>query len=158
MGAPEQPSEANAYLADHVARLGNSFYHWTGRSLFDPRMTPQEAARYLFHAPFAVVSHDHRPDPVFNYGNQTALALFGMRWEEFTALPSRLSAERQERAARERLLAAVAERGYVDDYRGIRIARHGRRFLIERATVWNVLDAQSRPCGQAAYFTEWRWL
>ncbi|SMF93600.1 MEKHLA domain-containing protein [Methylomagnum ishizawai] len=155
---PPYPSEDNHYLAEHVALLRDSHRHWTGRPLLDPRLTHEEAARHLFAAPFVVVSHDTAPDPLFNYANQTALALFAMDWEEFTALPSRLSAERINQEARAELLARVAERGYIDDYQGVRIGRHGRRFLIEAATVWNLLDPRGVICGQAACFKHWKFL
>jgi hypothetical protein len=152
------PSEDNAFLAPHIAILRDSHRHWTGRPLLDPRMTHEEAARYLFFAPFAVASHSADKDPLFNYGNQTALNLFAMDWEEFTATPSRLSAERALQAERAELLARVAERGYIDDYQGIRIGRHGRRFQIEQATVWNLRDARGVACGQAVCIKQWKLL
>ncbi|HCB13671.1 MAG TPA: hypothetical protein DEP36_08925 [Gammaproteobacteria bacterium] len=37
----------------------------------------------------------------------------------------------------------------------MRIARTGRRFMIERATVWNLTDAAGQRCGQAATFRDW---
>jgi hypothetical protein len=40
----------------------------------------------------------------------------------------------------------------------VRIGRHGRRFLIEEAVVWNVLDKRGIYQGQAASFRHWRWL
>jgi hypothetical protein len=55
-------------------------------------------------------------------------------------------------------LSEVSSRGYIDDYRGIRVAKSGRRFLIERATVWNLFDESGGPYGQAATFSEWRHL
>lgn len=153
-----KPSEENAFLVGHVAILRNSLRHWTRRELVDPRMSEPEAARYLFHAPFAVVSHNTAKDPVFDYGNQTALDLFGMSWEEFTALPSRLSAESVNQEERARLLAEVNTHGFIDNYQGVRIARHGRRFLIENAVVWNLLNPSGVHCGQAAMFPHWRFL
>jgi hypothetical protein len=157
MIAPPIPSEENGFLADHVAILRNSYRHWTGLELVPPRMADLEAARYLFYAPFAVASHNADKDPLFNYANQTALSLFAMSWEEITAFPSRLSAERVNQEARERLLSEVAERGYVDKYRGVCIGRHGRRFEIEDAVIWNLLDARGAACGQAASFEHWNW-
>ena len=50
-------------------------------------------ARALYEAPFALVSHNTDSDPRFNYANRTALTLFEMNWNEFTTLPSRMSAE-----------------------------------------------------------------
>jgi PAS domain-containing protein len=135
-----------------------SYRRLTGRDLVDPALSPVEQARAVFEAPFAVVSHDTAPDPVFNYGNRMALGLWGLTWEELTALPSRLSAEPVEQATRARLLAEVAARGFIDEYEGVRVTRGGRRFRIHRATVWNVTDEAGRPCGQAATFASWTFL
>lgn len=152
------PAEQNHYLDRHIAVLLRSFTHWTGRPLLDPGLGIADPARYLFHAPFAVVSHNADPDPLFSYGNLTALALFEMSWEEFTAMPSRLSAEPQTQAERQRLLATAARRGYVEDYQGVRIAKSGRRFLIQGVTLWNLIDEDHRYCGQAARYDAWAWL
>ena len=91
----------------------------------------------------------------FNYGNAAALRLFEMTWAEFTALPSRLSAEPTHRDERARLLDTVARQGFIDDYRGIRISKSGARFTIEQATVWNVIDDSGTLVGQAATFSAW---
>jgi len=107
-------------------------------------------------ASFAVVSHNTASDPVFNYANRTALQLFEMSWTQFTALPSRLSAEPMLQEERERLLQRVAERGFIEDYSGVRISASGRRFIIRNATVWNLQDEQGRPYGQAALLREWQ--
>lgn len=152
------PSEDNQFLVRHVALLCSSYRHWTGEPLLNPRMTDIEAARYLFSAPFAVLSHDTRTDPLFNYANQTALSLFGMNWEEMSGCPSRRSAETPEQAARDLLLKEVSEQGFSRNYRGIRIGRHGRRFEIQAATVWNLLDERRTYRGQAASFSHWNWL
>ena len=152
------PSVQNRYLAAHVARLLASLRQWTGRDLAQPALSPEEQAREVFHAPFVLLSHNTAPDPILNYANQTALALFDLSWEELTAMPSRLTAEAPAREDRARLLAEVSSRGFIDDYCGIRIARNGRRFLIERATVWNLIDENGAPYGQAATFSEWRFM
>ena len=73
-------------------------------------------------------------------------------------MPSRLTAEAPNQAERARLLAEVAVRGFIDDYSGVRIARTGQRFLIEQATVWNLLNDRGQRCGQAATFREWRFV
>ena len=153
-----RPAEDNDYLAAHVALLRYSFRHWTRRDLVDPRLTDTDAARFVFRARFVLVSHDTAPDPVFNYGNETALGLFGMPWEDFTALPSRFSAAPVSREDRARLLEQVTARGYIDDYQGIRIARGGRRFRIDKATVWNLVDQTGLIHGQAASFAHWAFL
>jgi hypothetical protein len=124
-------------------------------ALIPPGVPANEAARWVYEAPLAVLSHGDGPDPRFTYANRTALGLFEAGWEELLAMPSRLSAEPLAREERARLLAAVAERGFIDDYAGVRISRRGRRFRIERATVWTVRGPAGRAVGQAAMFSRW---
>lgn len=81
-----------------------------------------------------------------------------MSWDELTRTPSRLTAEAPNREERARLLAAVTQNGFIDDYSGVRISKTGRRFKISRATVWNLLDANQNYFGQAAMFSEWKFL
>ncbi len=152
------PSEANQYLYFHVGRLLASWRHWTGRDLVDPQLPEVERARQLFHAPFVVLSHDSAADPILNYSNQAGLAIFEFSWDELVQTPSRLSAEPMHRQARADLLAAVSRQGYIDNYRGVRVSKNGRRFLLERATVWNLLDENGAAYGQAATFSEWKFL
>jgi hypothetical protein len=150
------PSPANHYQVEHAERLRRTFHALTGRHLIDPAWSSEAGAKALFYAPFVVLSHDTAPDPILTYGNQTALKLFALSWEELTHMPSRFTAEAPNRAERARLLAEVTARGFIDDYSGVRIAKTGQRFLIEQATVWNLTDEDGRPCGQAATFREWR--
>jgi len=157
MSLPE-PSEKNDYLAGHISLLHSSLRRWAGRDLVDPTLNEAEAAKEIYYSPFAVVSHGIEADPVFNYGNRTALELFEMTWEEFTKLPSRQSAEAMSQEERNRLLADVASNGFIDHYSGVRISRSGRRFMIESATVWNLLDGNDAHCGQAALFEQWHFL
>ena len=69
--------------------------------------------------------------------------------------PSRLTAEPVHRDERARLLERTTRQGFVDDYAGVRISRSGKRFRIEQAIVWNVLDGEGRIHGQAATFDRW---
>ncbi len=154
----QQPSPANDFLADHIELLRSSFRHWTGRELIAPDLEPAEAARQLYLAPFALLSHDTQADPVFNYANLCAQKLFEMDWSTFTQLPSRLSAEAPVRGERERLLETVARQGYIEDYQGIRISRGGRRFKIDQALIWNVIDHTGQFHGQAAKLVRWTFI
>ena len=142
----------------HSQILAHSLKHWTGRKLLPSGYPAPEFAEQLFHASFVLVSHGMEADPVLNYGNAAALALWEMSWAELTRTPSRLTAEAPDRAERARLLAAVTARGFIDDYSGVRISKTGRRFKIARATVWNLLTEDGRPGGQAAMFNEWEFL
>lgn len=155
---PEIPSEHNDFLAPHIAIIRDCYRHFTGRDLVPPRMTHPEAARYLFEAPLVLLSHDTSANPLFNYANKTALGLFGMNWNEMMACPSRTSVERAGQEARQELMRRVAEQGFVEDYRGVRIGRHGRRFEIEGAVIFNLEDPLGKPYGQAATFKRWTFL
>lgn len=160
MALTAEPCAANGWLAEHAGLLLHTYRHWTGRDLVDPAgdstSNSSEAAKALYHAPFVVLSHDTAADPCFTYANLTAQTLFEMPWAEIVGLPSRFSAEAPVREERERLLRRVAEFGFIDDYRGVRVAKSGRRFQIERATVWNLVDEHGARVGQAATFAAWR--
>ncbi|MEC4686733.1 MAG: MEKHLA domain-containing protein [Nitrospirota bacterium] len=138
--------------------LLDSYAHWTGRELLDRLGSPEAHARALFAAPFVVASHGTEDDPMLNYGNRMALELWEMTWAQFTRTPSRLTAEPVNRAERERMLERAGTRGWINDYRGVRISGTGRHFLVEDAIVWNVVDAEGRTHGQAATFSRWTFL
>jgi len=67
---------------------------------------------------------------------------------------SRYSVEPLARQPRKRPLEAVARQSYIDAYSGVRIATSGCRFLIARATGWNLGEVEYQ--GQAAKFSAWR--
>jgi hypothetical protein len=152
------PSPENAYRSEHVQLLCRSYTRLTGETLVEANLSAHEAAIAILDAPFAVVSHDTAPDPIFNYANQTALKLFEMDWAEFTSLPSRQSAEPPNRDERARLLAEVSQHGYVKNYAGVRISKSGQRFQIQDVCVWNLTDEQGLYQGQAAFYRHWTYL
>ena len=134
---------------DLEARLISSYATVTGRDL----IADAGANGSLYDAPAVLLMHGSQPDPVFCYANRTAQTLWGYAWDEFTTLPSRLSAEPMARAERERLLREARERGFIADYQGIRIAKDGRRFAIRGVTLWNVI-CDGACLGQAAVIQE----
>lgn len=149
------PFELND-LAAHTALLMDSYARITGRKLIDVDPFSPSAADILFNAPFVLLSHGTEQDPVLNYGNKNALLLWEMEWEVFTSTPSRLTAEPMERGQREKLLRDAQRQGYSDGYTGIRISSTGKRFQIENAVIWSVIDQEGQYRGQAAMFPEWR--
>ncbi len=158
---PEQvlhPEKFTRYQ-DHAERLVQSFKHWTGRSLLSDRQIKEHnnLLEALYFAPFALCSHGgEKKDPIFNFGNQAALELFELSWDDFIVLPSRQSAEPISQAERAEMLQRVTQHGYIDDYGGIRISATGKRFEIRNAIVWNIIDPETREYfGQAAKFDEW---
>jgi hypothetical protein len=145
-------------MVQWIQRLLDSHRRWTGRELIARSGSPEDQAATLFAAPFVVASHGIETDPILNYGNRMALELWELTWEQFTRTPSRLTAEPVNQAERERMLTQAAERGFLDDYRGVRISSSGRRFLVENALVWNVVDEAGKKLGQAATFAQWKFL
>ena len=145
-------------IAAHSEVLVRSLKHWTGRDLLPGITAPAELAQGLYDAPFVLVSHGMQADPVLNYGNAAALALWELSWEEFIRSPSRFTAEAPNREERARLLAMVTAQGFIDDYSGVRISKNGRRFRIAQATVWNLLTREGNHYGQAAMFSHWEFL
>lgn len=126
------------------------------RTVGKPLVAPGQDAAWLYNdAPFAVLAHNTDADPVFIYANRTAQRCFEYSFDEFITIPSRLSAEAPNREERQRLLDAVARNGFIDNYRGLRIAKSGRRFWIESGTVWELTDEAGQRRGQAALFTSW---
>jgi len=135
-----------ALLTDSYARLVGT-----------PLVPPAKDAGWLYReAPFVVVAHGTDQDPKFIYANKAAQACFEYSWEEFMSLPSRLSAEAPDRAERQSLLAEVARNGFLCGYQGLRVAKSGRRFIIEDGVVWELVDRDGTRHGQAATFLSWR--
>lgn len=142
----------------HTQLLLDSYRRWMKQELIDRSGSELEQSQRLFEAPFVVVSHGAQADPILNYGNRTALELWEMDVDTLTSTPSRLTAEPVHRDERARLLARTVEFGFVDDYHGTRISSTGRRFRIEQAIVWNLVDADDVYRGQAATFSRWTFL
>lgn len=136
----------------------DSHRHWTGRDLVERTGSRSLDSQTLFNATIVVVSHGTEADPILNYGNRTALELWEVTWEQLLAMPSRMTAEPGDRAERERMLEAARKHGYHEGYRGVRVTSSGRRFLVENALVWTVLDPVGNRAGQAATFATWQWL
>jgi len=136
--------------AGRIALIASSFIRLLGRPLVAPS---DDVGVALWNAPDAIVAHGIEDDPIFFFGNRAALAAFETDVDNFTSLPSRLSAEAPLREERQMLLDRVSQDGFIDDYAGLRISSTGRRFRIERAIVWNIVDAEGIRRGQAATFT-----
>ena len=141
-----------AHAGERIAMIVESHARITGNDLVTPG---GDLARSLWLLPAVVLAHATEEDPVFFYANRAALELFEMPAADFIRMPSRYSAEPVARAERERLLGEVARNNFISDYSGVRTARSGRKFRIERATVWNLFDPKGSMGGQAASFSDW---
>lgn len=127
------------------------------------RTLPEQLAQELFQLDTVVLAHDGAdpggdPGPRLIYANAAALRLWHRPWSEQVGLPSRLTAEPQERPGRARMLVNAREQQALSGYCGIRVDSRGRRFQIRGARLWTLRDTDGAPCGQAAAFDDWWWL
>ena len=89
---------------DFFHLLVNNYTRAIGSSL----VTSKQGPGWLYNdAPFVLLAHNTDQDPRFIYANKSAQECFEYSWDEFVALPSRLSAEQPNRAERQQLLDAV---------------------------------------------------
>lgn len=138
--------------ARRIALIAQSFARLLGRPLVPPG--PDTVAA-LWALPAVVVAHGTEPDPLFFFANAAALARFESGVAAFIGMPSRLSAEAPVRVERQSLLDRVRRDGFIADYAGVRVSASGRRFRIEQAVVWNLIDDAGIMRGQAAMFDRW---
>lgn len=130
-----------------------SYRHWAGEDLVALTSDDEdEQARALFDAPFAVLAHDTRPDPLCVYANAAALAAFELSPAEAAVFRTRQTAEPEAREERSTALAGAEEAGLVTGYEGIRVSASGRRFRLLDGRIWTLLDDDGRRVGQAAAF------
>ncbi len=132
-----------------IALIASSFARLVGRPLV---ASGGDIVTALWETPQAIVAHGNEADPIFFFGNRAALRAFESSVEDFTRMPSRLSAEAPLRGERQALLDRVSRHGFIDDYAGMRVTATGRRFRIEKAVVWNLIDGDRVRRGQAAMF------
>ncbi|EIP89052.1 hypothetical protein A33K_15153 [Burkholderia humptydooensis MSMB43] len=152
----EAMSHSLALDPDFFDLLAVSHLRLIGTPLVDPAVPRADGPRWLYEdAPFCVLAHDAAEDPRYVYANRTVQRCFEYDWDEMTALHSRYSAEEPNRDERARLLESVRTRGFATGYRGLRVAKSGRRFWIEDVTVWNLIDRDGTYRGQAATYRRW---
>lgn len=149
------PRENESFIIKQCAIIDDSYKKWMGASLAPSHLSPEEKASFFLTAPFILLSSTPEKDPILNFGNQAALRLWELSWDRLTKLPGRQTAEFSEQKERDQFLKTVRERGFIDDYEGIRISGTGKRFKIKRAVVWNLVDSTGLFLGQAATFSEW---
>lgn len=145
-------------VQNHILRVLDSYRHFAGRDLVCISGNPDELVDEIINASYVLLSCGPEPDPILNFANKQALKLWEWEWDEMVRTPARLTAEADERPARKKLLEGVQNKGYADNYEGVRISSSGKRFLIRNASVWNVIGSDGTYLGQAAYFNEWKFL
>ena len=151
--SPKPESDCLARSPEFFALLTGSYARLVGVELVPPGCD----ANWLYQeTTLAVLAHNTDEDPRFIYANRVAQTCFEYSWDEIVRLRSRFSAEAPERGERQRLLDAVAARGFVSGYSGVRISKSGRRFWIREGVIWQLLDEKGVYHGQAALFRSWQ--
>ena len=137
--------------------LVESFFRLTKQNLIEKvsDLNALDISNALYHLPFGLVSHGIQSDPIFRYANLKAQELWNYTWDEFIQIPSRFSAEPIAREERQKLLEKSTQYGYVDNYKGVRITKQRKRFLIENTLLWDVIDNTGIKHGQAALIKSW---
>lgn len=141
-------------------QLLESYKRETGRQMFEESLDIMEAPRALYEAPFVCLAHDGGKDPIFTYANEAAQKLWEVNWDDIVGVPSRKSAEEVEdiQSDRESALREAEEKGFVDNYSGVRISSKGKRFEIQNATLWTIKGTEGEKVGQAAVFSGWNFI
>jgi hypothetical protein len=142
------PDAANGYQDVYIRRIADSFARVTGESL------PLQAqpGRDAWFGNFALLSHRGDAAATLNYANAFALKLWEYDWEDFTGLPSEVTAPPDDRVSRAVAMTKVARDNFVRGYSGRRISATGRLFTIADGIIWRLLDADGTSFGVGAFF------
>jgi predicted DNA-binding protein (UPF0251 family) len=138
----------------HVKLLLDSFKKFVNRDLIERTGDAEDDFRIINNSSIIVASHNGAEDPILNFGNQAALNLWELEWDEFVKVPSRKTAELDLREKREEMLKIAEKNGFFDNYEGVRISATGKRFMIKKAIIWNVINEAGEKVGQAATFND----
>lgn len=141
----------------HSQLITSTYKDLLGEELFSESTCAEENAYMLYNSKSVILSHDGSSNPLFTYANATAQKLWEFSWGEFIGLPSKHSVEKDGREERQGLLEAAHKKGYIKNYRGVRISKNNRRFAIEGVILWN-LNQDGENMAQAAAFDSWEFL
>lgn len=139
-------------------QLMDSFQHYLSKDLIEPCGNKEQQAKSIYFSSRIVIAHDNKEEPRFIFANRAATDLWEVEHHSFIGMPSKQSAEQEHRKDRARMLNQAKEKGYILNYSGIRVSKQGKRFFIENAIIWNVLDNKKNIIGQAATFEDWKYI
>jgi hypothetical protein len=159
------PNWFDPEMITHGGYLIESYNKLSGKELVNMELyskDPEKAIKEMFmNCNRIVLSHGTQKDndgPILNYGNTAALKLFAADWDSLTKMPSRYTASTEvDRDLRQKFMQTVTDKGYVDNYTGVRIGLNKVKFAIKEAEVWNIV-IQGTYIGQAASFEKYEFL
>jgi len=137
---------------EFVRHLLDSYWRYFERDLVR-RQTPEADAYDLFRDELVIVAHEPGTNPykTFVYGNDQALELWAVGWNQLMVTPSRMTTPAEHQAERQQAFDEVAVQGFKRGYPGIRQTLDGRQFRIV-ADIWKVSGPDGEDLGLAAAF------
>ena len=126
--------------------------------LLSKKLHSESSTKALYETDLIVLAHDGKSDPCFTYANKGAQSLWKINWQDFIGMPSKYSAEPDQRESRSKMLSETLEKGYYENYSGVRVSKEGKRFFIKKATIFNLIDDEGLRIGQAAVFNDWHYI
>ncbi|KRA82940.1 MEKHLA domain-containing protein [Altererythrobacter sp. Root672] len=156
------PVEDNERIAMQVSAgsrlplIAESFARIAGKPLVDPASGGIEEAMWL--APRVIMAQGIDAVPRIFYANRLALDLYEMTASAFIGMPSHLCAEPIRRAELLRMFARLDKDDWIEGFNGVRVASSGRRFKVDTALTWNVIDEHGTRVAQAASYAEWEYI
>ena len=151
----EPPGPANGWHGAYVTRLADAFARVTGGDLYaEAGIDPAAPGFSAWQGNFALLSHRGDAAATLNYANRFVLSLWECDWAQLTVLPSARTAPDVDVPERGVMMERVARDGFVRGYRGRRVSRTGRLFMIENGIVWRLIDGQG-SFGVAAFFRDY---
>jgi hypothetical protein len=147
-----------ADVIKHCKLIEKNYKFWTGKELFEAKLTESELSEKMYHAPFVVLSHGTQADPIYNYVNLKAQELWEFTWDEMIKLPSRRSAGTNETAERLELIREGQEKGITFTEKALRESRSGKKFYIKNVVLFNLLGEGGEYAGQCAIYNDWEFV
>lgn len=145
-------------IATHVELVDKSLRDLTGIGVSE-RMgldleSPELYESICTNTRYVLITHGTEADPIYNFGNNAALAAFFRSWESLVAMPSAQSVVLRsiDEEMRIILMKKVTDDGFVEGASGIRVRDDGAYIKLVDAIVWNCHDKSGAKIGQAAFF------
>jgi len=101
---------------------------------------------------FGVLSHGIQADPIYNYGNQAALTLFGHTIESLCRTPSRRSTLPTLEQNRATIIADIEKSDYGYFHNALRCSTSGKIWVMSEILYWKVYNDEGKHIGAAAFY------
>lgn len=137
--------EFNLYTS--LNKLNRNFQRYTNVELPVPEEIKDKFHWLHYEAPFSLLSHDLEGN--LTYINCCALSHFKYQENDMLTMPSKYTADGEERERRQKMLQQVAALGVIKGITGPRVDSQGNTFMIYDGIIWNLLGEDGKRIGQA---------